>query len=86
MKYYINIDDIDFRLPCSIDDLGDLLVPLYAVKRCIAMTPKADVAEIVPCKHCKYAAYNEFEGAYECSKLKLLVSGTFYCAYGDKRE
>jgi hypothetical protein len=86
MKYYINRDDIDFRVPCSMDSSGDVLVSLYTVRRCIAMTPIADVAEIVPCKKCKYAAYNDFEGTYECSKLKLLVSDSFYCAYGDKRE
>ena len=43
MSRYIDADKIDFRLPYFTDDSGDVLVSLRTVKRCIDMTPTADV-------------------------------------------
>ena len=43
MARYIDADKIDFKLPYFTDDSGDVLVSLRTVKRCIDMTPTADV-------------------------------------------
>lgn len=43
MARYIDADKIDFRLPYFTDENSGVLVSLQAVKRCIAMTPTADV-------------------------------------------
>lgn len=40
---------------------------------------------IVRCKDCLHAKFNDYEGVYECGKLRLFVNGEFYCFYGIRR-
>ena len=40
---------------------------------------------IVHCKDCLHAKYNDYEGVYKCGKLRLFVNGEFYCFYGIRR-
>ena len=45
----------------------------------------AAMKEILRCKDCIHAKYNDYEGVYECGKLRLFVNGEFYCFYGIRR-
>ena len=44
---HIDADKIDFRIPFSLDNNGDILIPLSAAKQAIAMTPTEDVAKVI---------------------------------------
>lgn len=54
MKKYINPEKVDLRLPCGIDESGEVLLPLSAVRAAIAQTPGEDVVEVVRCRDCKF--------------------------------
>ena len=47
--------------------------------------PTLDVVAVTRCKDCLHAKYNDYEGVYECGRLKLFVNGEFYCFYGIRR-
>lgn len=66
MSRYIDADKIDFRLPYFTDENGDVLVSLRTVKRCIDMTPTADVMAKIKGKWIKRG--NE----KKCSKCQFI--------------
>ena len=47
--------------------------------------PALDVIPVRRCKDCLHAKYNDYEGVYECGKLRFFVNGEFYCFYGIRR-
>ena len=47
--------------------------------------PTLDVVRVVKCKDCLHAKFNDYEGVYECGRLKLFVNREFYCFYGIRR-
>lgn len=61
------------------------LLTLDEVLGIIGDVPAADVVYAIKCKDCMHAKYNDYEGVYECGRLKLFVNGEFYCFYGVRR-
>lgn len=87
MPRYIDPAKIDLRLPCGIDDGGEVLLPLSAVRAAIAQTPSKDVVEVVRCKDCEFYGENSL-GVMFCTKPAGLVSTqrSNYCGYGKRKE
>jgi hypothetical protein len=81
-KKYIDPDKIDFRLPCGIDESGEVLLPLSAVRAAIAQTPGEDVVEVVKCRDCVYFRADESI----CMKHFSRMYGAGFCSLGERKE
>lgn len=85
---HIDADKIDFRIPFSLDNNGDILIPLSAAKEAIAMTPTEDVVKVVRCKKCKHYKIVKDYHPY-CNNVKNLfeeMEPTDFCSYGEPME
>ena len=56
----------------------------------LGTVPSADVVEVVRCKDCKYATYDESIDRYECRNWGLdddeYTEADDYCSYGERAE
>lgn len=94
MPRYINPDKIDLRLPRGIDESGEVLLPLSAVRAAIAQTPSEDVVEVVRCKDCIFCdstctnkrCFGEAVTDYYCSIYDELVDDDYFCSMGARKE
>lgn len=50
----IDANKLDFRLPCGIDNDGEILVPIKDIIKAIAQAPTVDAVQIVRCKDCLF--------------------------------
>jgi hypothetical protein len=74
-KKYIDPDKIDSRLPCGIDESGEVLLPLSAVRA-------EDVVEVVKCRDCVYFRADESI----CMKHFSRMYGAGFCSLGERKE
>lgn len=89
MNEYINrtnaMKQISWYAAMKQRNYGQPLLTLDEVLGIIGDVSASNVVYAVKCKDCLHAKYNDYEGVYECGKLKLFVNGEFYCFYGIRR-
>lgn len=83
---YIDRNKIDLRIPSFMDTDGEILIPLSAVRRAIAMTPTEDVVKVVRCKDCKHIYHNPNLGTYRCPRFLTVVDKNDFCSYGERKD
>ena len=67
---------------------------LYEIKDMIDDAPTVDAVPVVRCKDCKYKMTDEIllalaenkDTALFCGKMGGVISGMFYCAFGERME
>lgn len=75
---HIDADKIDFRIPFSLDNNGDILIPLSAAKQAIAMTPTESVVGLEDARKA-FAEYiremtvSKFGTSEECKIARMAV-------------
>lgn len=68
MPRYIDSEKIEIRVPYGIDNDGEVLVPIAAVRQSIAQTPTEDVAKVV---HGYWKNYGAFCVCSVCEESNL---------------
>ena len=42
--------------------------------------------KVVPCSECEHRIWDNYDGAYVCTKLGKPTRSDFWCAYGERRK
>ena len=48
--------------------------------------PAIDAVEVVRCRYCENRRYSEFNDAYFCDILGVIVEDDFFCKDGEKKQ
>lgn len=54
-------------------------------ENCLKQTPTADVVEVVRCKNCQFAYWENGEPIW-CNNFLYAINGNEFCSYGERRE